>query len=158
MASWIKGQHSAESNKNGLWISRCQTGVVYRPEKTWNPPKEQQKVDVCMSKWAGGSAATWLEQGFLLVWAALLGAWAPREPGSRRWPPVLHQETMATRHSVTAGDRNRHKRRNCLFCHWGRPAEAWECGGGTLSLSACVLSICPNVTRTVMHLLTVRCY
>lgn len=131
--------------------------------KTWNPPTEQQKVDVCMCEWAGcsGSAATWLEQWFLLVWVALLGAWSQRcdrEPGSRRWPPALHEETMATRHSVTAGDRNRHKHRNCLFCHWDRPAEAWECGGGTRSPSACVLSICPDVTRTVMHLLTVCCY
>lgn len=51
------------------------------------------------------------------------------------WPPALDEETMATRLRVTAGDRNRHKHRNCPFCHWDSAAGAWESGGGTVSLS-----------------------
>ena len=65
----------------------------------------------------------------------------PEQPREQSWPPALNEETMATRLRVTAGDRNRHKHRNCPFCHWDRPAEAWESGGGTLSLSPSTLSL-----------------
>lgn len=65
------------------------------------------------------------------------------------WPPALESETMATCLRVTAGDRNKHKHRNRPFCHWDRPAEAWESGGGTVSLSIALspFSICPNMTK-----------
>lgn len=74
----------------------------------------------------------------------------PEREREQPWPPALAAETMATRLTVTAGDRNRHKHRNCPFCHWDRPAEAWESGGGTVSGSlrlSRLFSICPNMTK-----------
>lgn len=77
-----------DSNKTWLLISARQTDSVYRPEKTWNPPTGQQKVDVCMSEWAGGlwgGGLCWRERlrsvPGLLRWLSALGR---REPGSGR--------------------------------------------------------------------------
>lgn len=106
-----------------------------------------------------------LEPGLLLSLPAplpVLGSEVGREGerasewASSPWPPALYAETMATRLSVTAGDRNRHKHRNRPFCHWDRPAEAWESGGGTVSPSCSIassafFSICPNMTKKKSH-------
>lgn len=154
----IKTAFQSQGARQTLFTGTRKPGIPQQNNKRWTcacpsglgAPAQQPldwSSDFCWCDWLC------LVPGLLLS----LSQRCDREPGSRRWPPALHQETMATRHSVTAGDRNRHKHRNCLFCHWGRPAEAWECGGGTRSPSACVLSICPNVTSTVMHLLTVCC-
>lgn len=111
---------------------------------------------------------TWAQQPILQLYlqlclepGLLLSPGSPRraarssekEPEREReqpWPPALAAETMATRLTVTAGDRNRHKHRNRPFCHWDRPAEAWESGGGTVSGSlrlSRLFLICPNMTK-----------
>lgn len=82
--------------------------------------------------------------------AARLSEKEPEREREQPWPPALAPETMATRLTVTAGDRNRHKHRNRPFCHWDRPAEAWESGGGTVSGSlrlSRLFLICPNMTK-----------